>query len=313
MRLLIVLVVLAVTLGVVIWWLRGTALPDAASVEASYATPLPKPDHPLAVYHLGHSLVGRDMPAFLAQLAGDGHRYDSQLGWGASLRDHWEPDVPVNGFEHENAHERFRPARDAIGSGNYDAVVLTEMVELRDAIRYHDSARYLSNWANLAHRAKPETRIFLYESWHPLNDPEGWLERIDNDLPALWEGQILLPDLARHPERPVHVIPAGQVLARFTRLIDERDGVDGISGREDLFTRDADGELDQIHLGDLGAILVALTHYAVLYQQLPPSLPQQFLRADGTPATPLSDEAADLMQQAVWQVVSAYPKTGVAQ
>ena len=56
-----------------LWPVPGPSLP-----------PLPPPADPLATYHLGHSLVGRDMPAMLAQMAG--HDHASQLGWGASLR-----------------------------------------------------------------------------------------------------------------------------------------------------------------------------------------------------------------------------------
>ena len=123
------------------------------------------------------------MPAMLAQLAPQGHDYASQLGWGTSLREHWEPDVPVNGFDTENAHDKFRAARDGIASGDFDAVVLTEMVEITDAIRYHDSADYLARWASLAHEATPSARIYLYETWHHTDDPAGWFDRIDTDLP----------------------------------------------------------------------------------------------------------------------------------
>jgi hypothetical protein len=130
-----------------------------ARARALYANPLPEPSGALSVFHLGHSLVGRDMPAMLAQLAGKDHYYDSQLGWGTSLRAHWEPDVPINGFAQENDHPRYRDAREALGSGEYDTVVVTEMVELRDAIRYHDSAQSLARWAGLAGAAHPQARI----------------------------------------------------------------------------------------------------------------------------------------------------------
>jgi hypothetical protein len=33
-----------------------------------------------------------DMPMMLEQLAADGHDHRSQLGWGATLKSHWEPD-----------------------------------------------------------------------------------------------------------------------------------------------------------------------------------------------------------------------------
>ena len=72
-------------------------------------------------------------------------------------------------------------------------------------------------------------------------------------------------------------------MARFVRALAERGGVDGLASERDLFRRDADGDLDPIHVNDLGAYLVALTHYAVLYQRTPVGLPRALRRADGTP------------------------------
>ncbi len=125
-RAILLLIPIALGLGAMAYWFWATPpRPDPAIVNAAYGTPLTPPPGPLRVFHLGHSLVGRDMPAMLAQLAGEGHRYDSQLGWGTSLREHWEPDLEINGFETSNGHPRFRPAHEAIASGDYDAVVLT--------------------------------------------------------------------------------------------------------------------------------------------------------------------------------------------
>lgn len=276
-----------------------------------YAKPLPKPEGPLSVYHLGHSLVGRDMPAMLAQLAGTGHEFNSQLGWGTSLREHWEPDLPINGFEAENDHEAHRPATEAIGSGTYDAVVLTEMVELRDAIRYHDTADYLARWAGLAWKANPKTRIYLYETWHHTDDPLGWLARLDQDLIALWQEQVTYPALAAG-DAPIHLIPAGQVMGAFVRAVEAQGGVDGISGVDDLFAMAEDGTPDTIHFNDLGAYLVALTHFAVLYHRSPIGLPYALLRADGTPALAPSAATAALMQETVWRVIARHVETGVA-
>jgi hypothetical protein len=290
--------------------LRPKAL-SAEAVGALYSAPLPAPDGPLRVYHLGHSLVGRDMPAMLAQLAPAGHRYDSQLGWGTSLREHWEPDVPINGFEAENAHTRYRDAREGIASGDYDAVVLTEMVEIRDAIRYHDSARYLGKWADLAHLATPPARVYLYETWHKLDDPDGWLARIDSDLARHWEGQVLLPNI-KADAPPIYLIPAGQVMAALVRRIEAEGRIGPMQTRADLFQRGADGTLDQIHVNDLGAYLVALTHYAVLYGRSPLGLPYDLTRADGSVADSPGADLAAVMQVVVWDVVTSLPKTGVA-
>ena len=297
------------SLGGGTWLFRGARLRERA--DAVYATPLAAPSAPMEVYHLGHSLVGRDMPAMLSQMVGEGHDYHSQIGWGTSLRDHWEPEVPIKGFERENDHPQHRPARAAIGSGRYDAVVLTEMVEIADAIRYHDSADYLARWANLARDANPDTRVYLYETWHHTDDGNGWLNRIDRDLDKYWRGQVLYPALHKG-NVPIHLIPAGQVMAAFVRAVDAAGGVGGIISLHDLFTRNDKGRPDTIHFNDQGAYLVALTHYATLYHRDPRGLPHRLNKADGTPAKTPSAEAARLMQGVVWDVVRAHPDTGVA-
>lgn len=310
--LLLALSVLAAA-AVAAWAMAGRSSASSRDLAQAYARPAPPPPAGgMRIFHLGHSLVGRDMPAMLAQLAGKGHRYDSQLGWGTSLKEHWEPGETINGFEAENDHPRFRPAREAVGSGDYDAVVLTEMVELRDAIRYHQSGKYLALWAALARQANPEVRLYLYETWHRLDDPEGWLARIDHDLERYWKPALLAEDMRRNaPSRPIYLIPAGQVMAAFVRKLEAQDRAGPIRTREDLFRRDESGALDPIHVNDLGAYLVALTHYAVLYQASPVGLPHRLRRADGTPAEAPDPEIARMMQETVWEVVTARPETGV--
>jgi hypothetical protein len=287
-------------------WTWAAPLSDAA-FAALYATPLAPPTGPLRTYHLGHSLVGRDMPAMLAQLAG--HDYASQLGWGASLRQHWDREVP--GFAAENAHAFYRAASEAVNYGNYDAIIFTEMVELRDAIRWHDSANALANWAAMARVATPGVRLYLYETWHRLDDPAGWLQRIDTDLSTLWQGEILRPAMARPGTGTIHVIPGGQVMAAAVRAI-EGGHVPGLTLRADLFAKGADGTTDPIHLNDLGNYLMALTHFAVLYHRSPVGLPHDLARADGTPMTPLGRKTAEVLQEVVWRSVARYPFTGLA-
>lgn len=285
---------------------------EKSEFDAMYRAPAPDAAKPQNVFHIGHSLVGRDMPAMLAQLAGDTHSYDSQLGWGTALKAHWETDEPINGFEVENDHPRYRDAHEAVASGDYDTLVLTEMVEIRDAIKYMDSADYLHRWAQAGWVADPDTRVYLYETWHELTDQEGWLERIDLDLDRYWETEILRRALAYDDmSHPIYVIPAGQVFAQFVREVENRGGVGPITRKEDLFAKAEDGSQDNIHYNDLGAYLVALTHYATLYQQSPVGLPFELKRADGSDADSPGPDAANLMQEVVWDVVTAYPPTGV--
>lgn len=288
--------------------------PNIQLLVKAYDPKPPAAQTALQVYHLGHSLVGRDMPAMLAQLAPQGHKYALQLGWGTSLREHWDPELPIKGFEAENDSPYFRDARDAVRSGDYDAFVLTEMVDLNDAILYHESGKYLNLWADAARASDPETVVYLYETWHRLDDPAGWLERLDTDLVERWVAHLKYPDLERSgTERAVRLIPAGQVLAAVTRQIEATPGgIGGLTTREDLFARSNDGTLDTIHINDIGKYLVALTHYAVLYRRSPVGLPYALNKADGTPANAPSAEAAKMLQTTVWDVVRSLRMTGVA-
>ncbi len=244
------------------------------------------------------------MPLMLEQLAGTGHSHSSQLGWGTYLEQHWNKNV--KGFEESNSHANFRPAHDAILSGEYDVLVLTDAVEIKDAIKYHDSYLYLHKWASSARESNPDIKVYFYETWHPLNDPEGWLNRLDNDLSMYWEEQILRRALTLDTDlTPIYVIPGGQVMAKFARYIEKSGGIGPIKNRRDLF-------VDDIHFNDYGAYLMALTHYAVIYQKSPVGLQHEIVKADGTRVDDLTPEAAKRMQEIVWEVVTSYNKTGVS-
>ena len=284
-------------------FVRDPAPLDAQTFSALYSSPAPVPGGQRQIFHIGHSLVGRDMPAMLAQLAGEGHGYASQLGWGATLKSHWDPDEPINGFDQENDHPAYRDAHEAVESGDYDALVVTEMVEIKDAIQYFDSPVHLGNWAQKA--TQNNLPVYLYETWHQLDDEAGWLNRIDQDRTAQWEDRVMRPALARmETPQPIYVIPGGQVMAAVSRYLTENGPVGPLTSHEDLFR-------DKIHFNDFGAYLMALTHYAVLYQRSPIRLPHTLTRADGTPADDIGPEAALAMQQIVWDVVAGSPMTGV--
>ncbi|NPD13883.1 hypothetical protein HOY34_01550 [Xinfangfangia sp. D13-10-4-6] len=274
-----------------------------AELAARYQVALPPPAQVQAVYHLGHSLTGRDMPAILAQFGG--HSWNSQLGWGTSLADHSRGTVA--GLAEENATPAYRPAAEAIDSGDYPVVVLTEMVALKDAIRYHNAPAELAKWAARIRAARPDARIYLYETWHSLNetanDSGDWLGRIDHDLANLWEGQLLAPAMQSGDAGTIYVIPGGQVMAAVARAA-EAGQIPGIRGIGDLLS-------DDIHFNDNGAYLMALVHYAVIYHRSPLGLPFDVTRADGQKITPIDPEAARVMQSITWDVVTSYRLTGV--
>lgn len=314
----ILTVALVVMLGLALWHMFSGRPPHPLSAHdraALYTTPLPAPRASLSAFHLGHSLVGHDIPVFITQLAAAAgfadHSFNSQLGWGTSLRDHWDPAHPVNGFDEMNATQAWRDPQEALESGAYDSFIMTEMVELNDAIRWHDSARYATLWAAKARQNKPDIRIYMYESWPHLSTLEDWLHRLDTDPDALWEGTILASAMAHPDTGVIHVIPAGRVMAALTRAVAAQGGVTGMSDHTDLFARTPTGDLDPIHMNDIGNYLVALTHFTVLYHQDPRGMPHDLLRADGSLAQAPSAELADLMQETVWSVVRTLPVTGL--
>lgn len=279
--------------------LPGPALSEPA-FAASYDAPLPPIAGRPRVYFLGHSLIGRDMPAMLGQLGGND--WNSQLGWGASLDNHWTGQIP--GFAEENLPPVWRPAGEAADSGDYPVVVLTEMVELKDALRHHDSARALGDWAKRFRQGRPDVRIYLYETWHQLDDPGDWLGRIDADWAALWQAGLLRRAMALPGVGTIYMIPGGQVLAAASRAA-AAGQLPGLRGVEDFLA-------DDIHLTDLGNRLIALTHYAVIYGRKPEHLRRDLTLADGKPATAVTPETQAALEELVWQVVSSYRETGVS-
>lgn len=290
-----------------------SAVSSSSRLITPNTPPLVAPTQGLSVFFIGHSLVGRDMPAMLDQMAEavdlGGHGYESQLGWGATLRAHYEDSVPIPGFDTENAHPRFRPAHEAISSGSYDALVLTEMVELRDALRWHHSAEYLQKWIQDARRANPDVRVFLYETWHNYQDPLGWEQRLQADAITLWEQSVAARTWRDPAAGAMHIIPVGRVFLAYSEHVAQSEGE--IASVEQLFARTNSGDLDPIHLSDLGNYLSALTHFAVIYQRDPRGLPLQLTRADGTPAQAPNAQTAELMQSVVWEIVTSLSVTGI--
>jgi hypothetical protein len=102
------------------------SLHTAGWVEAA---PLPS----VRVLFVGHSLVNQDMPAMargVAASVGVDFTYDVQLIDGGSLEVNWNQAERATGVR----------AREALATGGYDTVVLTEAVNLDDHLRWSEPA-----------------------------------------------------------------------------------------------------------------------------------------------------------------------------
>jgi len=284
---------------------------DAEQLDALYRAPLHPQSTGLNVYHLGHSLVNQDMPKMVQKIAGTGHDYRSQLGWGVSLKQHWEPMIPINGFKSENNHAHFQAVEAAIASANYDAFVLTEMVEIKDAIEHHQSAKYLAKYVDAIRATHSGVPIYLYETWHNIDDKEGWLIRLERDLGLYWESAIIDKAIAlSKDQKPIYVIPVGQVMLALFNDIRNNGPIGKITEPKDLFKVKADGSQDTIHLNATGNFISALTHYSVLYRLNPEALDCNTGYIIGSSENHLDEQACKRVQAIVWRVVSQNSRTG---
>jgi len=134
-------------------------------------------------------------------------------------------------------------------------LILTEMVEMQDAIKYFQSADYCIRFAQAGHGSHPIAASISTRHGH-LSICDGWLERIDRTFRNNWEAEIPAPR-PRHDEMTArfNLIPAGQVMAPGSAQdrIHNPTASKVLSNRQDL-------SQDDIHLNDLGAYITARPH-----------------------------------------------------
>lgn len=254
----------------------------------------PLPRERASVFFVGHSLVNFDMPAMLDDIAksmGVDHRYAAQIGVGAPLHWIWDHPETTNG---DNAHTE-------LPTGHYDVLVLTELIPFPEHVMYSETAEYLRRFYELAMSGNPQTQVYFYETWYDVNDPE-WSANIAADR-ALWE-QVVDDVNARVDGPDILLVPGGTAMARLVERIDAGE-LPGLESRFDLYT-------DAIHLTDIGNYFIALVQFAVIYRRSPVGATYTTHDRYGRPFDVPDPEAARVMQEVAWEVVSEDPRTGVA-
>jgi len=195
----------------------------------------------------------------------------------------------------------------------FDILVQTERVSLSGTRRWHNSDAEALRWARHAWTQGAEGRgaeVLLYASWVSLDtgpgfaqdgDPDSglaWRDRLDREF-AGWEAIMAHVNAHRPDTAPeMRMIPATLVMAAVHDAIAAQQAPAGLNDMRHLFS-------DDIHLSPLGAWLVALTHYAVIYARDPRGLPGP----EGGNASP---QLVEWLQALVWDVVTGYPGSGVA-
>jgi hypothetical protein len=165
------------------------------------------PRDSLRVYWVGHSLMeaqvdtseGKlrllEIVGLMAKAQGLAYGMGDHTLWGAPLSLQWRGRPHSHARRVSERAERRRLFETQADS--YDAIVLTETIPVGAAMKHEYSAYYLQQFYCTLMEANPEARVYLYESWPPLQAlaPHGeyrsphrydWRERTLRDR-VLWE------------------------------------------------------------------------------------------------------------------------------
>jgi hypothetical protein len=223
-------------------------------------------DRPLStrVIMSGHSLTDPIPPYLAAMVAGAGGRgavIDRSTIPGSPMDWRWNhPGQPVD-------------ARAAIG--RYDLLVLTERVPLLDTMEHHNSPQEALRWAEHAWVQGVDT--VLYATWVTLaTGPEAgddesraglsFRERLEREQ-ARWEAiRAYVNENRRAGMGEMQMIPGPQIMLALEAAIAAGEAP-GLRDIRDIF-------YDDIHVNDLGAYIMALAHFAVIYGRDPQEVPQ---------------------------------------
>lgn len=246
------------------------------------------------ILFVGHSLFGPTNPQMLNELLPD-TPVAAQIINGAPLKYNWT-----------NAADAEFNARDALPSGRYNVVILTEAIPLAEHLEWSRPAEHAGLFHALATGADPRARVFLQETWHSLHSGTGrevahddeahipWRERLDRDLPR-WQGIVDAVNAARAPgSTAMALMPAGQAMARLHDEI-AAGTVPGLDGIGAVFS-------DDIHLTETGHYFQTMLQYGVVTGQSPVGLGRELYdRWGGAYDTP--DAAlARRLQEIAWEV-----------
>ncbi|MDN5787431.1 hypothetical protein [Pseudorhodobacter sp.] len=260
------------------------------------------------ILYVGHSLVGPSLPPMIeAGLAREGVQMEvaAQVINGASLKYSWE---------HSTEGER-GDARAILPEGKTKVLVLTEAVPVGPHVEWDDSAGNVAKFAARAWEARPDTQVYIYETWPSLKSGPGveipgdpgsatpWRKRLTDDLP-LWEGMTVKANAARPEGAPlVRVIPVGQAMGRLADAV-AAGGVPGVTRIDALFD-------DDTHPDDRALYFIALVNIAVITGKDPKGLPPKLTRHWLSRAGVISDAQAAAFQRIAWDAVTEYRASDV--
>lgn len=272
------------------------------SFEKSFAQEAEK------TFYIGHSLINLNVPAMTHSLSLDegitNDDYKYQIGNGANLWYQWDTTL---------GNEQGTPYQDALPTGTYDNLIITEAVPLKGHIEWSYTYIYANNFFEFAYDYNADTKMYIYETWHCINSgkPEGcafdpdehldWRQRLDDDL-DLWEG-IADNVLAENPGFDVNLIPGGQGMAKLYDAI-QAGSIPGKTEISQFYS-------DDIHLTNEGNYYISCIMFACIYETTPVGLTNQLKDEWGSLYPAIEPVLALRLQELAWETVCGYERSGV--
>jgi len=243
----------------------------------------------ISALYVGHSLVSPNLPERMSAVLDAPVEYS--LINGAPLQILWRDSATAQGVD----------GREWLTGHPVDALVLTERVPLATTVEWHESSGYATRWVELAAKANPEVKPYLYQTWDDIDDAQAWRDRIVADLP-IWQKIVddvnaSLPDL----KNPMRLVPAGAAMVHLHDAIGE-GRVPGMTSIRDVFD-------DNIHPNPNGWYFVTMVHYATLTGESPVGLPTVLGGKDG-PYPRVPAELAAALQQIAEEAVEEFRAGG---
>jgi hypothetical protein len=223
--------------------------------------------------------------------------------------------IPGSPMEHRWDNDLNLPVDARRDITNYELLVLTERVPLSNTMQWHNTIEMSKRWFDHAWSKGYGGRgaeTILYATWvhvdsgpnpsFPYDDPDKTIpfrERLDIEMRS-W--QLIADEVnGQRPfgSPPMRVIPGPRIMAAVYDAI-AAGTAPGLTDMTQLFE-------DNIHVNAKGGVLIALAHFAVMYRIDPRTIPP--IKGEAGWPTP---EQMDWMKALVWDVVRAYPDSGVS-
>ena len=145
----------------------------------------------------------------------------------------------------------------------------------------------------------------LWTTWTNIDDSDGpWRSMLDIQGAEFERMQDYVNDNLPAGAPPVFLIPGHRMMARL--YDDIQSGlVPGISDISDFFS-------DTIHTNTLGDYAIAMIHYACIFNESPVGITNDLIPFSGDDDEIPSEDLAQYLQTMIWEVVTTYPRTGIA-